>query len=215
MPLAQPGPTPALYTTARTLLARITRASVITTAIIAIAACSHTSPQASPTIDPAVVIQATPTAPGLPPENAHLTPPHINDYPGITEETEEGAQQSFRFFFDALHYGASTGDSEPFRQASDLNACSQCATYAEDFEKYQQLQRFRVGSTWTATDYFVEPGPGDDVVVSAIMDRSEYVIRQKGYEDHTVERVTLLAGVLTEFTDGQWRVKGFKWNETD
>lgn len=63
----------------------------------------------------------------LPPENAALEAPDFKDDTGIKYETDQGAQETVRFFFDAMYYGYATGDTSPFKRVANSSECPACA----------------------------------------------------------------------------------------
>lgn len=62
----------------------------------------------------------------IPDENKNLKAPDFKDYPGITENTDEGASQTLRFYFDAMYYGYATGDTEPLERVFEPGKCKNC-----------------------------------------------------------------------------------------
>lgn len=82
---------------------------------------------------------------GMPPENEGLLPPDRANYPGIDTETDEGAQQTVKFFFDAMYYGYATGDTEPLESVSSKN-CVQCTIAIDDIRERAEVEgAFLVG----------------------------------------------------------------------
>ncbi|MDN5606210.1 MAG: DUF6318 family protein, partial [Kocuria sp.] len=70
-----------------------------------------------------------------------IPPPDPADFPGMDENTPEGAEQAVRFYFANVYWGYQTGDSS---RASELysEGCEACAKFET------QIDGFEGGSTW-------------------------------------------------------------------
>ncbi|WP_141742367.1 DUF6318 family protein [Dermabacter sp. HMSC08H10] len=98
----------------------------------------------------------------LPPENAALKAPDFKDYTGITYETDQGAQETVRFFFDAMYYGYATGDVSPFQRVVDESACEGCAKIIND-----------VG-TWRTSGSYLTPSKNAALSLERMQDEDSY-----------------------------------------
>lgn len=88
--------------------------------------------------------------------------PDPADYPGMDENTEEGAQQFTRYFFALIIWGYETGDSSLIEELY-LDTCGVCEANVESMRKYDEL-----GVAWTPVEV-------DDVVLETMeSDSSEY-----------------------------------------
>lgn len=67
--------------------------------------------------------------------------PNPADFPGMEQQTEEGAKQAFRYFWAALLYGYATGDSRPFVDLSSVD-CKYCASARGDIEALRDRDEY-------------------------------------------------------------------------
>lgn len=98
----------------------------------------------------------------LPPENAALEAPDFKDYTGIKYETDQGAQETVRFFFDAMYYGYATGDISPFQRVVDESACKGCAKIIND-----------VGA-WRTSGSYLTPSKNATLALERMQDEDSY-----------------------------------------
>src|SRR5690606_27354382 len=89
-----------------------------------------------------------------PSEAPAVAAPNPADYPGMDEQTEEGAQQFTRYFFAMLIWGFQTGEYEQIEELY-LDSCAVCEAHVESIREYQKL-----GVAWTPVqleDVALEP----------------------------------------------------------
>lgn len=67
--------------------------------------------------------------------------PDPRDYPGMNEQTEQGAQQTFRYFWALVIYGYQTGDVSGVQSVSTDN-CTYCRGVIEEIEQNALESRF-------------------------------------------------------------------------
>ncbi|QEU11886.1 DUF6318 family protein [Dermabacter vaginalis] len=106
--------------------------------------------------------EASGRTPNLPPENAALEAPDFKDYTGIKYETDQGAQETVRFFFDAMYYGYATGDISPFQRVADESACEGCAKIIND-----------VGA-WKTSGTYLTPSKNTTLSLERMQDEDSY-----------------------------------------
>lgn len=109
---------------------------------LALAACDQGG--AEPTTAPSSVTPSTTAAPTSAPPTEEPTSaapevpaPNPADFPGMDQQTEEGAKQAFRYFWAALLYGYATGDVAPFRSIS-ADECKYCVDAQSDVERLKE-----------------------------------------------------------------------------
>ncbi|MCS6710810.1 hypothetical protein JSY14_01775 [Brachybacterium sp. EF45031] len=64
---------------------------------------------------------------------ANIPKPDPKDYPGMDQHTQEGAEQAFRFYVDAMSWTRRTGDGSLMRDMSAAD-CTGCHDLIERFE---------------------------------------------------------------------------------
>ena len=67
--------------------------------------------------------------------------PDPADYPGMDEETPEGAEQAFSYFWDVALWGHRTGDSDQLTLLYDKE-CEPCAVLTGDIDKLSEADAF-------------------------------------------------------------------------
>ncbi|MDO5645862.1 MAG: DUF6318 family protein [Dermabacter sp.] len=150
----------------------------------------------------------------MPPENEGLLPPDRANYPGIDSETDEGAEQTVRFFIDAVYYGNATGDTAPIESVSASN-CTLCLKAIDDIDTQTGIEgSFLVG-------YAVEPqmltvAPPNQPGLTSIY----YAYREGDASRHSSDgRIDSYAGramhsaANLRLKDGRWEVVTIVWEE--
>lgn len=104
------------------------------------------STSAGPTTSaaPATTSAAAETTPAATPPASTapaVAAPDPADYPGMDQQTEEGAKQTFRYFWDALAYGYQTGDTNPLSSASSPS-CEYCSDARTDVESLNSNKEY-------------------------------------------------------------------------
>lgn len=67
--------------------------------------------------------------------------PDPADYPGMDKETDEGAEQAFKFYFDTLFWGYQSGLSGPLDGLAS-SECSTCADASAEVDSYKESGRY-------------------------------------------------------------------------
>ncbi|GEM_PF-2672877 len=127
------------------------RRALVITAVSALAlglaACEGGADEPSPS-STAATTTASPTEPttaSATTSQPAVAAPDPSAYPGMDEQTEEGAKQAFKYFFAALIYGYQTGDSKPLSSISAAD-CEYCNDAIEALTDLQDA-----GQTWGST----------------------------------------------------------------
>ncbi|UYG17561.1 DUF6318 family protein [Brachybacterium huguangmaarense] len=123
------------------------RRALVITAVSALAlglaACEGGADEPSPS-STAATTTASPTEPttaSATTSQPAVAAPDPSAYPGMDEQTEEGAMQAYKFFWDTLIYGYQTGDSTPFRGLSSAD-CSYCIDAARDIDGFRDRDEY-------------------------------------------------------------------------
>ncbi|UEB90611.1 DUF6318 family protein [Dermabacter jinjuensis] len=159
--------------------------------------------------------EASGRTPNLPPENAALEAPDFKDYTGIKYETDQGAQETAKYFFDAMYYGYATGDTSPFKRVANASECPACAKKSEQIVE------------WSTKGKFLTPSEVTEVSL-------ETVERTKGWAnvqyEFDVSALDVVSGEVVErsypetryraifrlkFAKGQWSVVDCAWEKVD
>ncbi|HEX7351051.1 MAG TPA: DUF6318 family protein [Brachybacterium sp.] len=72
--------------------------------------------------------------------------PDPADYPGMDEETPEGAEQAFKYFWAVALWGHQTGESDDLATLG-ADECGSCGSMVEDIEDIKSS-----GSYWSSAD---------------------------------------------------------------
>lgn len=150
----------------------------------------------------------------MPPENEALSQPNPANYPGIESPAYVGAQETARYFYDAMYYGFATGDTGPLESVSSIQ-CGGCQRVI-----YGTLARTRVygqydiGLSIHPQEMFeYDPYNGGMRGVYYAYYEGEHSTRlgngtvepESGRNMHSV--------VDLDFEDGRWQVVDFWWEE--
>ncbi|MDO5644366.1 MAG: DUF6318 family protein [Dermabacter sp.] len=150
----------------------------------------------------------------MPPENEGILPPDRANYPGIDTETDEGAKQTVKFFFDAMYYGYATGDTAPLESVSG-SGCKQCkSTVGEIEERTTKLGMFNLGHTIEAVDLTTVESdrPGQTAVYYLYLEPpADQVSEENGLVSFPGTKMD--SATYLKFFDGQWRVSDVNWVE--
>ena len=71
--------------------------------------------------------------------------PDPADFPGMDEQTPEGAEQAFKYFWAVAIWGHQTGDAGPLREVSSED-CEPCAEMRKDIEEIGDKRAY-----WSST----------------------------------------------------------------
>lgn len=180
---------------------------------LALAACDPGSDEPTAAPSPSTTTAAPEPTTSAPPTDEptsaapEVPPPNPADFPGMDQQTEEGAKQAFRYFWAALLYGYATGDSGPFDGVSSTD-CKYCASARGDIEALRDREEY-----WD----LVTPIDGESQSVLDA-DSSALVIYEfrvpehaepgetTGIRTHEAEVPHKSAGKL-QWTEGRWEVR--------
>ncbi|MDO5645799.1 MAG: DUF6318 family protein [Dermabacter sp.] len=150
----------------------------------------------------------------MPPENEGLLPPDRANYPGIDSETDEGAEQTVRFFFDAMYYGYATGDTAPLESISGKK-CIQCTIAIEDIRERAEVEgAFLVGYSLESKQLTKIPSDRDGL--TAVYYAYHEGAMDKHYKDGQVETFTprnMHSSVYLAWLDKRWQIVDIGWAE--
>ncbi|EWS80636.1 hypothetical protein BF93_03165 [Brachybacterium phenoliresistens] len=173
-------------------------------AVLTGAACGP--PAESPTTAPPTSAESTsPSAAETTPEEA-TTPavpaPDPADFPGKDEQSNEGAKQSFAFYWANAIHANQTGDTKAL-EALSLGSCTACDEYESSVQA-----RVEEGTLWPATEVTsitLEMSENPDHE-NAVLYEFTVTQSEQGGEESSSTYVTI--GGL-EWTDGSWKVAEF------
>ncbi|MGP9695052.1 DUF6318 family protein [Brachybacterium sp. AOP25-B2-12] len=121
-------------------------AITVGTLTLALAACDPGGTE--PTAAPSSVAPSTTEAPASPApteEPTSVAPevpaPNPADFPGMEQQTEEGAKQAFKFYIASLVHAHRTGNSGTLQSLSTPN-CGYCATVFQDIAAIHERRAF-------------------------------------------------------------------------
>lgn len=138
--------------------------------------------------------------------------PDPADYPGMDENTEEGAVQAFRFYIATVYHAHSTGDSAPLANMY-RETCESCAELTEDIQELK-----RGGDLWSAStivDAWSDPHESEnfDVEVSYGFRLSTDGRSNDGGDGEGPTAMTAIAGM--DWEDGRWVIGGMQIGESE
>lgn len=131
--------------------------------------------------------------------------PDPADYPGMDQNTPEGAEQAFRYYIAVMVWGYQTGDFELLAelQAGDCNACSRNETTIEGLATQG---RFWEGVEIEPVGTLFEETP-DSIDVGYNFYLSEHTEpSESGDSKVTIPREEYGAVARMVWTDNQWKV---------
>lgn len=147
---------------------------------------------------------------------AVIPAPDPADYPGMDEQTSDGAEQAFRYYIAAMIWAMQTGDGDPHASLFG-SSCKGCRENADQVAELRSAHRF-----WSATgieDVDLSSGTSEryDVEVDylfALSPHSEPDSAGKRVEIPRTEYVS--RGGLT-WSGAKWRVEGLgmRWSENE
>jgi|SRR5690606_28459435 len=138
--------------------------------------------------------------------------PDPADYPGMDENTNEGAVQAFRFYIATVYQAHSTGDSAPLA-GMYRETCESCAGLEQDVQELEQGD-----DLWPATtivDVWSDPYESEsfDVEVSYGFRLSTDGRSNGGGDSGDPTAMTAIAGM--DWEDGRWVVGGMQIGESE
>ena len=138
--------------------------------------------------------------------------PDPADYPGMDENTEEGAVQAFRFYIATVYHAHSTGDSVALASMY-RETCDSCTELTEGIQELKQG-----GDLWPATtivDAWSDPHESKnfDLEVSYGFMLSTDVRSDGDGAGEEPTAMTAIAGL--DWEDGRWVVGGMQIGESE
>lgn len=135
--------------------------------------------------------------------------PDPADYPGMDEETPEGAEQAARYFAAIMIWGFQTGEVSEF-EGLFRESCEVCQDNADSIRKFEEAKEYWSPTSLQDIDLSSEP-PNEKyqaiVGYSAVTSEHTEPDLAKGTRTSAPE-LHLSFGVGLNWLDGQWIVDG-------
>jgi hypothetical protein len=150
---------------------------------------------------------------GASPSAAREVPaPDPADYPGVDENTEEGAVQAFRFYVATVYQAHSTGDSSPL---ADMyrETCESCAELEQDIQELKQG-----GNLWpttTVVDVWSDPHESENFDVEVSYGFRLLADDRPGENGEGDESTAMTAIAGLDWVDGRWVVEEMQIGESE
>lgn len=132
--------------------------------------------------------------------------PDPADYPGMDEETDEGAEQAFKYYFDTAFWGFQTGDATTLK-AMTSDSCTSCKQLISDIEKNAES-----GSYWSQTsveEQLLSSKPSEtydvDATYGATLGEHTEPDPETGEDEATPPSAVAMSGGLS-WSDGGWKI---------
>lgn len=151
----------------------------------------------------------------LPPENAALKAPDFKDYTGIKYETDQGAQETVRFFFDAMYYAYATGDIEPFLSVVNLDQCGACNRVVSEVESWRASGIYLAPVKLQSEDVWVSGNDGDVRKVQYVYSAGETKKIKSDSPLKNYPATHYAAGFHLKYGAKGWRVEGVAWKDAN
>lgn len=148
-----------------------------------------------PTVEPANTPSAVP-------------PPNPAEFPGMDQQTEDGAKQAYRYFWAAVLYGHQTGDASIIEDMS-MPECRYCNTPLGDVEVFRETKSF-----WGAASM------NDKLLESEVEDGANVIVTYE-FELSAHQEKDPATGILSErpaknygtsgrttWSDSRWKLDG-------
>lgn len=140
--------------------------------------------------------------------------PDPADYPGMDEETDEGAEQTAKYFIAVQYWARTSGDTEALKrlQTDECGACTEAVQEIDSLRENNQLWR----------EVSIEPGSFDSET-SATFDReaghrfqvSSHQEPNGDGEPVEVDTETYIAAFGLDFEETHWVVIDYTVNESE
>lgn len=144
--------------------------------------------------------------------------PDPDDYPGMDEETPEGAEQAFKYFMDMGWWGHQTGSSETLRGLSTEN-CLVCNNALDDIDQLAANGEYWSEFETNVVSVSSQEAPNEETssyVVSYIADNGEHQEPNENFDGEIevpAQRYYIAAGMA--WVDGKWLVDGMSVDVED
>lgn len=137
--------------------------------------------------------------------------PDPADYPGMDQNTPEGAEQAFRYYVAVMIWGYQTGDSGPLSDLHD-SECQTCTLNAETIQGLNAENKY-----WSSVDV-------EDIGTSTFDSESfdievGYTFYLSAHDEPTLgsdkvaqkPRTKFISAAAMSFDDGQWVVESARF----
>lgn len=140
--------------------------------------------------------------------------PDPADYPGMDEETPEGAEQSLRYYIAVVYWGYQTGDRE-ILETLHQDTCGTCMGFSEDIQDLREA-----GAYWSETsidDFGIKHYDSEtfDIEIGYIFTLGEHTEPATDQVEESLvpkDTFTVTTGLL--WKDAGWLVGGLNMRET-
>ncbi|MGP5050077.1 DUF6318 family protein [Brachybacterium alimentarium] len=137
---------------------------------------------------------------------ADLPAPDPADFPGMDENTEDGSEQAFRYYWATILWGLSSGSVSPSGELQTKN-CEECVLWSHKITAQRDA-----GQYWSEVevDDQILEGDLDESQVSVVnylflVPAHEEPVQQGSDRENVSERVYSAAGKMV-WVDGRWKV---------
>lgn len=148
--------------------------------------------------------ETTPVTTPSPSSAPAVAAPDPADYPGMDQQTEEGAKQAFRFFWASYLSGYEGGGTSAFSSTFDPS-CSYCLAAREDLETHDQHASYWSDADIEDLELSLNSFSESEAVVT-------YVYRLSGHSEPSEDYSTRIDEPETVYaTAGRLVWQGNKW----
>ena len=134
--------------------------------------------------------------------------PDPADYPGMDQQTEEGAKQTFRYFWATYLHGYEGGAVEPFSSTFD-HSCSYCNSAKEDLDTHARSSSYWSDAAIEDLELTLSEFTQTGAVVTYVYRLSSHTEPSDDGSSQTDEPATVYA------TAGRLTWHGDRWLVTD
>ena len=141
--------------------------------------------------------------------------PDPADFPGMDEETQEGAEQALRFYWHSVVWGYQTGRTDNLESLSGDN-CETCQGHRSDIEEISKNGNFWVDVNLDELGTVSEPAGNFDVEVGYIFAIEEHeVLAESGQPSTEVPKQEYIVAAGMNWKDGAWVIDGLRQSERE
>ncbi|WP_156468348.1 DUF6318 family protein [Dermabacter hominis] len=151
----------------------------------------------------------------LPPENAVLKAPDFKDYTGIKYETDQGAQETAKYFVDAMYYGYATGDTEPLKKVVDSGQCENCQRVIDGIGRWREKSKHISPADISEDDIWVVESNDNFTQVEYWYTVNDVVVTEAGQSTETVKGERKASAFRLRYLNGSWQVQEGVWKGAD
>lgn len=185
---------------------------------LALAACDPgaAEPTATPSsVAPSTSEASTSAAPTEEPTSAapEVPAPNPADFPGMDQQTEDGAKQAYAFFWETYRFAMVTGDSQPFANQFTPD-CNWCIAISNEITSNGSIWK---SATVTASEldaYVVGEGHFEVYTVLDVDPEWSSADFDNGREDR-LRGGRYVAGSNVIWLDGSWKVASVDFEVAD